>query len=146
MYYEEVEGNTVVDWYSGLELTYNENNRGKKQIKTYYYCDGEFEANNINGWELLKDEIEEKANKKGIKIKWNTDDNLWPARADGDEFYDFCYEILESHDGLEGLSTKITTKKISQISISKEQIQSIANKAGELGYYSLIDKIKKERI
>lgn len=142
LHYEENEANSNVDWYSGYEITYNENNDGKKQIKEYDYCVSDFEANGINGWEILKDTIEEKAKKKNIEICWSDNDELYPEGDYGDEFYDLCEKILEKHGGLEGLSTKKTKIKIKDVPIYEDDLKKIINNASDFGYNSLIDKIK----
>lgn len=144
LYYEECKGHSVSDWYAGYKVSYNCNNSGKIRTKSYDYCYGENTANGINCWNLLKEEIENKAKKKNINIDWCKDNSDIYPNYDNEEFSSLAEEILQHHGGLEGLSTIEKNTSIKTIKVDSDKIKDIITKAKSSNFNKLVEILESK--
>ena len=143
LYYESSGGHSVTDYYYGTKISYSCD--GIKETETYDYCYGEGTINDKPVWIILKDECENQAKKKHIKVEWDEEYGLYPAGDDGDDFYDLCQSILRNHGDLEGLSTKKVKTDIKFIIINQETIQKIIENANKYKYKELLKILEQKK-
>ena len=118
--YEESEEQSSVDYYKGLKLKYNENNNGLKEKEEYNYCIGEYSIGDNSCWSLIRKEIEEKANERGIEIEWNNNDSELEPDDNHEDFYELCQEILEDREDFDELLSKANYWNILKDEIEKK--------------------------
>lgn len=145
--YVEQEKNTICDWYKEEKIMYNKDNDGKKVKTSCEFCYGDCTSNGRNVWVLLKEEIEEEAQKRNISIDWNGEGNLDLYKSglypSSEEFYDFCNEILDKNGGLKGTSTIVNDEElIEEIEIMPEKIEMILENSQIYEYVNLEEKIE----
>lgn len=139
IYYEfEDENNTSDDYYRYEEI-YNPLTC-EKLIGEKNYSYGENLVFDESPYKLLKNEIEEEANKEDIAISWDDD---YPDE-ENEEFYNLCENILNKHGGLEVLGTRKSSEKIEKTNINPKKLQNIVNKAGEYCYKGLVELLENK--
>lgn len=139
LYYYYHAGNSVCDWYAEHEVTYNDNNSGKKESREYEYMQEE-----VDVWDILQDEIEKQAKERNIEISWckNDDGSLYPD-YENDEFYDLCSRVYSESGGEEELCTERRTGLVSDIWADRNELKKALNQARLKHYYALAEILEK---
>lgn len=130
IYYEFEKGNNTSDYYYRREEIYDPL-KEELLIRECDYAYGNMVVFGQSVYDILKDEMEERAKQNSIFIKWKRDFLLQPV---GEEFINLCELIIDEHGGLPKIGTKDIVEKIPNNKLNRKLIQEIANIAGELVY------------
>lgn len=136
-------------WNYGIDAKYEDGFKIGKEFD-YNYEDFIIRDKRIKSvWEVLKDEIEKEAEKEKIEFKWEKDEHgsLQPSEdildITAENLLDITDDILERHDGMEGIATKKFKRKIKKIKMNIGEIQDIINAAVLEEYEDVINIINK---
>lgn len=132
---------TETGWNYGIDAKYEDGFKIGKEFD-YNYEDYLIRDNRIKSiWEVLKDEIEEKAEKENIEVDWEKDD--YNCLQPSENMWDICDAICEKHHGIEEIATKKFKRKIKKIQMDINEIQDILNVATLEKYEDVINIINK---
>lgn len=139
------EGNSISDYYYRYEEIFNPNDKNN-YIGEVNYDIGVGTIFYKSIYNYLRDEIEQQARKRNIKIQWDIDDtgDIYISDEASEDFCDLCQEIVDEDDIYYKFGKKKEIKKIRKKKIKESLIQKISDKAGLLGYDEICDLIDKE--
>ena len=124
------------DAYYRREEVYDHETNKKMIAEIDYSYDGR-KVFGERAYDQFKEEIEEEARKRNIKIEWD------PYYRDDAAFDDLIDEIISEHGGLRYLGTRESIEDIPEVNIDLDRITKLIDNAAEGGYDSLVDKLKE---
>ncbi len=138
IFYEYENGTSICDLYQRYEEIYSPGDNiiyvGDKD-----YCYDGYRVGDGTVYNVLQEECEAAALKKGIPIEWEDECGIYPK---GDKFSDLCTEIIEKQGGLEDIATSQWTEDIPEIEIKKKTIKALIDSASKKGYNDLVELIE----
>ena len=136
IYFEHEDGSSVTDWYVRVEDIYDPV-KGKCFSGEYDYSYGFGYVNGEPPYPLIKDECEELAKERGIKIKWDKNGK----KPENDEFFELCNEILHDRHSFKDLSTEISERPVDYNGYDKKEMKQkigvVLDNATDYGYTEL---------
>lgn len=142
VYYEYELGNNTSDYYYREEEIYDPIKK-----KLFYgvkeYCYGDEIVFGESVYSILREEIEEQARKKGIKISWEEDEYNFEPNWDNEEFVELCEDVIANHS-LEELGTKKEIKDIGMIELRETIIEELLENSTKNNYTELISIIEEK--